>query len=672
MAASLGVSTPLSTSHSSSSITNSGNHLRPSLNVVPSVSDDRNKLDAIRKEWTVSPEGKKYISELAKQDTEGILNVPVLPASAMSDVREVKVLIVGKNASGKTATVHNLCSREIPSAYTESSGIQVFGTYWPVQLRNSRIVILKYKFWDAGFNASKKYNYLSDAMSDPKAIIYVFSITDRDSFEEIQRQIVEHKDMKAVKIIVGTKNDNFLQTQVTRFELADLSQKYKLPVYMIKNLRESTPQQASQNEKDIAKIKNDVADYLLSEGDWEKRVRLYQSQSRFKVTERKVNPIANPMRGLSGTSENHGEQPKKGPQLVSKGLPGYEMVYDMITGIQHAVVELSTVRASREEEMNLHYAIPQIVLLPKDFTAVQRYAFTTSGVKSLDSENPELLSHRYEYPFKFTDHSPFVFSNIRATFGLSTASYLTSLTESNSLYELKSPGKSDSFFYFSLDFRYLLKTVNDEEAEFFRNFLRNYYQFMANNPNTLLCKFYGLYSIQPSSHSKEMHFVVMENAFPPEYTMFERYDLKGSTVGRYATTEEKRSDKAILKDLDIRRSIAVGDHTKKLILEQLEKDTKLLSDNNVMDYSFLFGVARPLESDPKLEMKDKSFSSGGLPSKDGEEIYFFSVIDIFQEWNMRKKMENQLKSLIHDHTEISAVNPELYRERFLKFLRALF
>lgn len=50
-----------------------------------------------------------------------------------------------------------------------------------------------------------------------------------------------------------------------------------------------------------------------------------------------------------------------------------------------------------------------------------------------------------------------------------------------------------------------------------------------NNPNTLLCKFFGFHSVQPAN-MKEMHFVVMENAFPPEYEMEERYDLKVSIL----------------------------------------------------------------------------------------------------------------------------------------------
>lgn len=74
------------------------------------------------------------------------------------------------------------------------------GTYWPVQvfiflfvisqLRNGRIVIIKYKFWDSGFNSARKYNYIAEANNvDPKVMIFVFSLTDRESFEEVQRQV---------------------------------------------------------------------------------------------------------------------------------------------------------------------------------------------------------------------------------------------------------------------------------------------------------------------------------------------------------------------------------------------------------------------------------------------------------------------------------------------------
>lgn len=58
------------------------------------------------------------------------------------------------------------------------------------------------------------------------------------------------------------------------------------------------------------------------------------------------------------------------------------------------------------------------------------------------------------------------------------------------------------------------------------------FQHMMQNPNTLMCKFYGVYMVQPRGVGKEMYFVVMENAFPPPdkgIKLDERYDLKVST-----------------------------------------------------------------------------------------------------------------------------------------------
>lgn len=45
--------------------------------------------------------------------------------------------------------------------------------------------------------------------------------------------------------------------------------------------------------------------------------------------------------------------------------------------------------------------------------------------------------------------------------------------------------------------------------------------------------------VQPNDYGKEMHFIVMDNTFTPEFEIHERYDLKGSTVGRCASNEEK-------------------------------------------------------------------------------------------------------------------------------------
>ena len=59
---------------------------------------------------------------------------------------------------------------------------------------------------------------------------------------------------------------------------------------------------------------------------------------------------------------------------------------------------------------------------------------------------------------------------------------------------------------------------------------------------------------------KTFTFVVMNSVFPAEANKFiaERFDLKGSTVGREVSEEELRSkgSNSVLKDLDLARDVA--------------------------------------------------------------------------------------------------------------------
>jgi hypothetical protein len=84
-------------------------------------------------------------------------------------------------------------------------------------------VLLKYKFWDCGATGIKKYTYLAQAYNvEPKVVIFVFSVTDRDSYEDLVKQVtllpiiklirnkLEMKSgtsgyQKVVKIVIGTK-----------------------------------------------------------------------------------------------------------------------------------------------------------------------------------------------------------------------------------------------------------------------------------------------------------------------------------------------------------------------------------------------------------------------------------------------------------------------------------
>lgn len=62
-----------------------------------------------------------------------------------------------------------------------------------------------------------------------------------------------------------------------------------------------------------------------------------------------------------------------------------------------------------------------------------------------------------------------------------------------------------------------------------------------------------------------------------------------------------------------------------------------------------------------------------VPGSDGdgvvsEEVYYLGIIDILQQYNLRKSGENLLKGLTHDRKAISAVAPKDYAERFVEFM----
>ena len=159
-----------------------------------------------------------------------------------------------------------------------------------------------------------------------------------------------------------------------------------------------------------------------------------------------------------------------------------------------------------------------------------------------------------------------MFRDLREHHGIDSADYLISLTGDYVLSEIVSPGKSGSFFYFSHDTKYMLKTITPGEKRFLKKILRAYYNHVMANPDTLVIRFYGFHMVQPHGGPK-MHFVDIQ----------ERYDLKGSSIGRTAGEEKLRNLKAttILKDLDLKRKLYLGPEKLDILFQQLEKDVEV-------------------------------------------------------------------------------------------------
>ncbi|KAI0534871.1 hypothetical protein GGR58DRAFT_504829 [Xylaria digitata] len=412
---------------------------------------------------------------------------------------------------------------------------------------------------------------------------------------------------------------------------------------------------------------------------------------------------------------------------VDENHANWTTAYNMLTGIR---VSVSRTNAKLDRP-----------LTDEDFEAKQKSTFDIAGNELVPSA---------KYDFKFKDYAPWVFRHLRALFRLDPADYLMSLTGKYILSELGSPGKSGSFFYFSRDYKYIIKTIHHAEHKFLRKILKDYYNHVIDNPNTLLSQFYGLHRVK-MPYGKKIHFVVMNNLFPPHKDIHTTFDLKGSTIGRdYKEEDLEKNPRATLKDLNwLRRTrhLELGLQKRQLFLQQLQNDVKLLQKLKIMDYSLLIGM-HDLRKGNEENLRDKTlqvFNPGGAvqtedgpdpnqilmrtPSKlesarkarelrqmvkaerpvpmrqtsdrmpdelaeghsrggvfynddgglrathedntPGEEVYYLGVIDCLTHYGMIKKIEHFWKGLSNDRTQISALPPEEYGDRFLKFMSGI-
>jgi len=393
---------------------------------------------------------------------------------------------------------------------------------------------------------------------------------------------------------------------------------------------------------------------------------------------------------------------RKVGKLITKEDPSYELMFDMLLGIRICVSRVSAKRLKKRQ------------LTDHDFRERYDVALPAKGT-------PETPAHPCR-DFTFRDYAPRVFRLIREKFGIDSADYLVSLTGEYILQEIISPGKSGSFFYFSHDTRYMLKTITPMETAFLKKILPAYTEHIMDHPDTLLIKFYGFHCVNMRGRGKA-HFVVMGNIFAQSLAIHRRYDLKGSSVGRTVGPTKRGAEGVTMKDLDLEDDIVFGPANRAVFFATMESDADFCASQGIMDYSLLLGVhsetlahkrrkereRQRLERDrQKMELRataalanegsasesssedesdeeDDEFvmfgrptfftqHHGGIRATDEQDqplsvIYFMGIIDILQPYNASKRAEHAFKSIRHDRMEISAVPPRPYAERFKQFFR---
>ncbi|XP_034910743.1 phosphatidylinositol 4-phosphate 5-kinase 7 [Populus alba] len=367
----------------------------------------------------------------------------------------------------------------------------------------------------------------------------------------------------------------------------------------------------------------------------------------------------------------------------------------------------------------------------------------------------------YSIDFYWKDYCPMVFRNLREMFKLDAAEYMMSICGDDGLTELPSSGKSGSIFFLSHDDRFVIKTLKKFELKTVLKMLPKYYIHVGKHENTLITKIFGVHRITLRG-GKKVRFVVMGNMFCTELRIHRRYDLKGSTQGRY-TDKEKVGENTTLKDLDLAYEFHMDKLLRESLFKQLSLDCSFLESQQIIDYSLLLGIhfrapeqlramleppatmrnhatlatfdginsQGPLVIPPKglllVPHEPSSVSTAPGPHSRGNtlkanshgekevdlllpgtgrlrvqlgvnmpaqasqkliqdevdsaeielfEVYdvvlYMGVIDILQEYKVKKKVEHACKSLKFDPQSISVVEPKLYAKRFINFLHKVF
>uniref|UniRef100_A0A0E0RDL8 1-phosphatidylinositol-4-phosphate 5-kinase n=1 Tax=Oryza rufipogon TaxID=4529 RepID=A0A0E0RDL8_ORYRU len=367
---------------------------------------------------------------------------------------------------------------------------------------------------------------------------------------------------------------------------------------------------------------------------------------------------------------------KKQGETISKGHKNYELMLNLQLGIRHAVG-----RQSAPASLDLKSS----AFDPKEKVWTR---FPPEGSKHTPPHQ--------SCDFRWKDYCPLVFRTLRKLFDVDPGDYMLSICGDDALLELSSPGKSGSFFYFTNDDKYMIKTMKKAEVKVLLRMLPAYYKHVRSFDNTLVTKFFGLHCVKiTGAIQKKVRFVIMGNLFCSNYSIHRRFDLKGSSHGR--TTDkplDQIDETTTLKDLDLnfifrlegswyedfcRRCILSHgpENTFFLVTDSSSPDNETtqtaLEDEEKRKAPVKLGIGMPSRVENVVKNPESESQLIGEPTGEFQDvILFFGIIDILQDYDISKKLEHAYKSMQYDPNSISAVDPKQYCKRFRDFIYRAF
>jgi len=393
-----------------------------------------------------------------------------------------------------------------------------------------------------------------------------------------------------------------------------------------------------------------------------------------------------------------------------------DLIFCLLLGTQHCMKQ-----SPKYDEIIRHLSHAE-----RDVTAHKNSTYGSPLMKQLfDAEyrsvvHKDLYNCLTQHKITVTEYFPLAFHHLRCYYFVDNLSGNGNLQDIVECYKRSfeptsvilesvrnnfSEGKSGSFFMFTYDSQFMVKTINDEELELLLNNAPFFYRHYTTFRDTLIYRIFGIYELKMTANFK-IKFIVINNALNSRLvkdrgrkydpvSITTKFDLKGSWINRnnlpkedgYLQTLKKQKipdgQKLLLdNDFNRKRKLVLEDsEIYKRLSQQITIDSNFLKSLNIMDYSLLIGMA---EDDPSVIIEEplpteitfyepffKRFK-GGIEAVDVDVVYnraivlFVSIIDILQTYNMKKKIETfaKTKLLRRDGKGISSLEPVQYAERF--------
>ena len=296
-------------------------------------------------------------------------------------------------------------------------------------------------------------------------------------------------------------------------------------------------------------------------------------------------------------------------------------------------------------------------------------------------DNIILYNQRFQKSF-FVDYAPQVFERLRQISKIKKSHFLQSMGNSHLIYKLIkgefssfqesiSQGKSGSLFYFSNDRQFILKTIQRREYLVLKRMLKNYYYHILNNKNSMIIRLFGLYKIKyvkiNNYQEKKIYFTVFNNLFNTSLKISVIYDLKGAHYKRKVDPNDFSKARKEVNFEEDRVQLDLDYQSRKQLMTQIQSDVNFLQQQQLMDYSLLVGIH---EVNPQKQFKAsrRSLNHHIFTSEGKDKLYFMSIIDIFTEYNLVKKLETFSKQIVSKFNDISSIPPKDYGARFEEYI----